>query len=449
MNDGQELIALSPLDGRYFPQTEPLRIFFSEFAYIKYRVLVEMRYLMFLSTWKIIRPLRKKELQMIQSISGSFSLDDAKRIKEIEAETKHDVKAIEYFLKEKLKNTTCKDILTYVHFGLTSDDANNISYSLMYKGAHTQIVLPQFHSLHTVMNHIAQTYASDVMVARTHGQPAVPTTFGKEISVFASRLKKYEVKLEKFHFEGKCNGAVGNYNALVFAYPKVDWVRFSREFISSFGLTPNLITTQILPADIVAEYGLLLYQINAILLGFCQDMWMYISRGLVRQKAEKGQVGSSTMPQKINPIDFENAEGNLQIANSMFELFARKFPISRMQRDISDSTVKRTVGSAIAYSWLAWRSIEKGIAKISFDREAAQIEINAHWEMLAEAMQIYFKLHGDEKGYEKVRALLMGKQLTKQVYSKITERYPFLNKLTPETYVGLAEKLTRLSFKKS
>ncbi len=447
MNIMDELMSLSPLDGRYLLQTESLRVYFSEFAYIQYRVFIEVRYLMQLSEHRMIRPLTKSEKNLLLLLAGKFSLPDARRVKIFEKETKHDIKAIEYFLKEKLESTSCRDLLPFVHFGLTSDDVNNLAYGRMLADAHKEAVLPQYRSFLRLLFRMTLRHRADGMAARTHGQPAVPTTFGKELSVYAARLKKFDAKLKKFQFEGKLNGAVGNYNALAFAFPKTHWVRFSSEFVSSLGLRPNLVTTQIVPADMVVEYGLLLYQINTILIGFCQDMWAYISRGIVKQIKNKNQIGSSTMPQKINPIYFENAEGNLQIANNLFELFARKFPVSRMQRDLSDSTVKRTVGSAVAYMLVAWKSIETGLTKITFDADAAAAEMNDHWEMLAEAMQIYFKLHGDAKGYERVKKLLMGKKLDAKTYHVLTRAYPPLANLSPATYIGLAEQLTKLALK--
>lgn len=441
MNDEQELISLSSLDGRYVSQTVALREYFSEFAYIQYRVRVEIRYLLFLSKWKIIRALTKREKTLFEQIADSFNVADAAVVKKFESETKHDVKAIEYFLKEKLAGTSCKDILPFVHFGLTSEDVNNLAYGAMLTGAHNEIILPEVKKIPDDIQTISRINKSSFMLARTHGQPAVPTTFGKELVIFYARISKLEKRLKNFKFEGKLNGAVGNYNALVFAFPKTDWLRFSKEFISSFNLIPNLMTTQILPADNFVEYSLLLFQLNTILIGFCQDMWMYISRGLVTQKRNTKQVGSSTMPQKINPVDFENAEGNLQIANSYFELFARKLPISRLQRDLSDSTVKRTIGTAFGHTVLAWKSLEKGLTKISFNKDAAAEELNSHWEVLAEAMQIYFKLHGDEKGYEKVKKELMGKRIDKKIYQELVRDFPDLAKLTPETYSGLARKI--------
>lgn len=447
MNDEQELIALSPLDGRYASQTADLRLYFSEFAFIKYRVRVEVKYLLFLAKWKVVRTLTKEEIHKLLSLTDTFSVADAKEVKKIEHETKHDVKAIEYFLKEKLAGSTCEDLLPFVHFGLTSEDVNNLAYGCMLLGAHKEIMLPAIKKILEEIKTIAAANKTSYTLARTHGQPAVPTTFGKELAVYVARLKKLEQRLTTFQFEGKLNGAVGNYNALAFALPNINWIRFSREFIASFDLHPNLITTQILPADNFIEYSFLLSQANAIFIGLCQDMWTYISRGLVKQKKVSGQVGSSTMPQKINPIDFENAEGNLQIANNYFELFARKLPVSRLQRDLSDSTVKRTIGMALGHTLLAWKSLEKGLSKISFDTEAAFEELNGHYEILAEAMQIYFKMHGDEKGYEKVKHMLMGKRIDKKMYEELTREFPALAKLTPATYIGLVTKLTTLALK--
>jgi len=447
MDDEKILMALSPLDGRYISQTSELALYFSEFAFIKYRIRVEIRYLLTLSEWRLIRSFSKKEKDLFDYIEKTFSIQDAVRVKKLEQETRHDVKAIEYFIKEKLTDTSCSDMLQYVHFGLTSEDINNIAYSLMLTDAHKNSILPQ---LRMSINHLSamrRQYKNALMVAMTHGQVAVPTTLGKEFAVYIHRLKKMEQTLVRHRFDAKLNGAIGNYNALVFAYPHVNWIRFSALFIRSFGLIPNLITTQILPADNFVSYCLLIHQINTVCIGLCQDMWLYISRGIMIQKKEKGEVGSSTMPQKINPIHFENAEGNAYVANSYFELYARKLPISRMQRDLSDSTIKRTIGTALGHTLLAWKNIEQGFKKISFDKPASLEEIDSHWEMLAEAMQIYFKLHGDEKGYEKVKNLLQGKRIDKKTFQHLAAAYPALAKLTPADYSGLAKKLSALSKK--
>lgn len=434
MSNVDSLMALSPLDGRYAEDTAPLRDYFSEYAFLKYRIIVELRYLEWLSKIRIVRRLTREE----SAIGERFSLSDALRVKEIELETRHDVKAVEYFLKEKIGKT---DILPFLHFGLTSEDVNNLAYGMMLTGAHKKILLPQLSVLLHILETLTATHKRDVMLARTHGQPAVPTTFGKETAVFASRLGQVSRALRSFRFEGKVNGAVGNYNALAFAYPRVNWLKFSRGFIRSFGLSENLVTTQILPGDNLAEYCGLLVRANGILLGLCQDMWSYISRGLVSQRRIKGQVGSSTMPQKINPIRFENAEGNIKAANNYFMLFISALTKSRLQRDLSDSTIKRSLGVALGHTLLAWKSLTKGLADISFDRDAAGAELLDHWEILAEAVQIYARVHGDPEGYEKVKTLFMGKRVDEKTFRELTKIWPGLKKLTPFTYAGLAEKI--------
>ncbi|MCX6792277.1 MAG: adenylosuccinate lyase [Candidatus Gottesmanbacteria bacterium] len=445
MQNDDSLLNLSPVDGRYASVTHVLRPYFSEFALMKYRLQAECLYLEWLSRWKVIRLVKQKEKIIIKNIVRSFSFDDANRIKVFEDETKHDVKALEYFLKEKLEETTLTDLLPFVHFGLTSEDVNTLSYALMLKESHAEVILPALSSVLDLLHTFASANVKSVMVARTHGQPAVPTTFGKELAVFYARVKKLENRLATFRFEGKLNGAVGNYNALAFVFPKVDWFRFSKEFISSLGLSSNLVTTQIIPSDNWVEYFQLLAEVNTIFVGLCQDMWQYISQGLVVLKRDPKQVGSSTMPHKVNPIDFENAEGNLSIANSYFELYTRKLLVSRLQRDLSDSTVKRTIGTALGHTVLAWKSLIKGLEKISFNPEAARTELNAHWEILSEAIQVYLKIHGDAKGYETVKTATMGKQFDAKTFRRLVKKFPSLAKLTPASYSGLAKKLAELA----
>ncbi|MBI2404949.1 adenylosuccinate lyase [Candidatus Gottesmanbacteria bacterium] len=447
MDTRDALYALSPLDGRYQSLVQPLRDYFSEFALMQYRLQVEVSYLLSLSKQHIVRAVTPEEQQLLSAAVHHFSLDDAKRIKAYEGEVRHDVKALEYFLKDKLDRTSLVDLLPFVHFGLTSDDVNNLAYGLTLSHAHTKSMLPALEHLCVVIATIADKSAGCLMLARTHGQPAVPTTFGKELAVFYVRLKKLQKKLQTFHFEGKCNGAVGNYNALAFAFPDIDWLTWSENFISSLGLTANLVTTQLLPYDNYVEYFSLLGLVNTILIGLSQDMWQYIRGEIVGLKKDAKQVGSSTMPQKVNPIDFENAEGNLQVANAYIELYGRKFPVSRLQRDLSDSTVKRTIGSTLGHTLIAWKSLEKGLGKIAFHKKSAEKELNNHWEVLAEAMQVFLKVHGNAKGFELVKSQLMGKTIDKKTFRRLVRQFPPLAKLTPSSYSGLAKKITELALR--
>lgn len=447
MQQTDELLTLSPLDGRYAFSTQELRPYFSEFALMKYRISVELEYLLFLSRQRIIRTVKPKEKIFMRHIVSTFSVADAGRIKTVEGETRHDIKALEYFLKEKLANSTLRDILPFVHIGLTSEDVNSIAYSLMLKDSQKFVIGRVLHDLLLQIRALALGTAGSLMLAKTHGKPAVPTTFGKELSVFYVRLNNIERDVRKFRFDGKLNGAVGNYNALAFLYPHVNWITYSKKFISSLGLVPNVTTTQILPSDTLIAYTSMLGRINGILIGFCQDMWLYISQGLLVLKHDAKQVGSSTMPHKVNPIDFENAEGNLMVANSYFELYVRKLPVSRLQRDLSDSTIKRTIGTSLGHTILAWKSLIKGLGAISFDRQAAASELNAHWEILSEAVQVYLKVHGDEKGYETVKDATMGKQFDAKTFRRAVKLYPALAKLTPYLYSGLAKKIAESALK--
>jgi len=413
----QNLTNVSPIDGRYAKSLVSLKEYFSEYAYIKYRVKVEIEYLIkFLQIKKTAKKYKK-----LQSIEDNFSVDDAQRVKEIEGKIHHDVKAIEYFLREKFKKLGLNKLSSFIHLGI----------EIMVKW----------------LNGLIIENKDKVMLARTHGQVAVPTTFGKEIANFNERLLKQQKKLKDFKFEGKLNGAVGNYNALQFVYPKINWQKFSKEFIEDLGLRTNFYTTQILPYDNWLEYFQIIYLINGILLGLAQDMWNYIMLDVLILKKEKNQVGSSTMPQKINPIDFENAEGNIQIANNYFELFQRKLMVSRLQRDLSDSIVKRTFGTAFGHSLLAWKGIVKGLGKISVNEIKTKTELDNHWEVLAEAVQTYLRSVGDEKAYEKLKDLTQGKKIEKKEYLEIISKLGLdkenkFRELTPEKYVGLVRLLT-------
>ncbi|MEK7583286.1 MAG: adenylosuccinate lyase [Patescibacteria group bacterium] len=441
------LDAISPIDGRYRNYTEPLVKFFSEEAFMKYRVHMEGEYLIALSQVQGIglRKLTKTEIVGIRELAKQFSAKDAEAIKEIEATTNHDLKAIEYWMKSKLKETTLANAIEWIHFGLTTWDATNIPYALMLQDALQEVLIPELEKIAASLK-----FKNVPMLARTHGQPASPTTFGKEMAVFRNRLQRQLEQLKQWKALAKLNGATGNYNALVAAYPKIDWIAFSKKFIRSLGLEPNLVTTQIEPYDNFAELFDTLRRINSILIDFNQDMWRYISDEWIIQKAIAGEVGSSTMPHKINPIQFENSEGNLGLANALLNHFSQKLPISRLQRDLSDSTVLRSIGSAFAYSMIAYHSLQNGLSRIAINETAMREALVAHPEVLAEAIQTILRREGVPMPYEKLKELTRGKQLTLEDLRKFIENLEIDQKikeelltLTPETYVGLAEKLAQ------
>ncbi|MBI3170782.1 MAG: adenylosuccinate lyase, partial [Chloroflexi bacterium] len=354
---------LSPLDGRYAETTAPLRDHFSEFAFLRDRVRVELNFLPALSKTGLVRPLSDSESAHLESIRSNFSLADAEEILEYERITRHDVKAVEYFLQSRLENTSLQDLIPWIHFGLTSEDTNSIGQAIALKESRDKVILPNLQSLISNLSDFALRYKSTPMLARTHGQFAVPTTLGKEFAVYITRLKKTQDEIASHKFEAKLTGAVGNFNALQAAASQIDWISFSEEFVSSFGLEPNLLTTQILPYDNWIHYFDLIRLTNSILIDFAQDIWRYISDGYLKQAVVAGEVGSSTMPQKVNPIDFENAEGNLGVANSLFNHYAQKLTVSRLQRDLSDSTVRRTFGTALGHSLLAWTNFQRGMKR--------------------------------------------------------------------------------------
>ena len=444
------LKAISPLDGRYAHITADLRQYVSEYALHQFRIKIEVWYVE--AVLPLVFPhvkITPQERKKLKEIGDHISEKDIERIKEIEVETKHDVKAVEYFLKEQFTKYGLSKYAVCIHLGLTSEDVNNLAYSMMLHACNKKIIEETLCSLLDEIKQKATQYKSSVMIARTHGQPAVPTTLGKEFANYYVRLEKLYAKLKEFRFEGKLNGAVGNYNAVQFTFPKVDWIAFSQKFITSCGLVPNLFTTQILPTDNYVEYFQILERINWVLVGFSQDMWHYIMLDLLSQKAEKKQVGSSTMPQKINPIDFENAEGNLILANSMFETFARKLLVSRLQRDLSDSTVKRTFGVAFGHMIVAWKSLVRGLHKVDANKEKMSDEVDAHWSVLAEAVQVYLRAQGNDYAYEKLRMLTQGKKFDKKKFQALIRSlskdvYLRLKKLSPQNYNGLAEKLVDL-----
>ncbi|MDD5469786.1 MAG: adenylosuccinate lyase [Candidatus Peribacteraceae bacterium] len=410
------LSALSPLDGRYARSVGALQSHFSEQALIRARLEVEIRYFIALGAQREIRQLPKlkaaQEKALLQLVE-KFSERDAREVKKIEQRTNHDVKAVEYFLRRKMERVPgLKKHAEFVHFGLTSEDVNNLAYGLMVHGALRTVIHPALKSLHSDLQRLAKRWTRVQMLSLTHGQPATPTTLGKEFQVFADRLQRQLLQSKSFKMQGKFGGAVGNYAAVKIAYPEVQWEAFGKKFIRSLGLAPLEHTTQINPHDDLAELSHLIHRIDTILLDFSRDAWLYISRGIFRQRVVKGEVGSSTMPHKVNPIDFENAEGNLGIANALFSHFAEKLPVSRLQRDLSDSTVQRNIGVAFGYHLLAVASLRKGIQKLELNRRRVQEELEEHPEVMAEAIQILLRKHGVPHAYERLKAFTRGRDIT-------------------------------------
>ena len=442
------LHALSPLDGRYAEMTAPLSGYFSEFAFLRDRVRVELDFLSALSKTGIFRLLSDSESAQLESIKLNFSSADAESILAHEHRTRHDVKAIEYFLQEKLQDSSLKDLLSWIHFGLTSEDTNSLGQAIALNESRTKVILPVLNQLISVLSDFAVRYRSVVMLARTHGQYAVPTTLGKEFAVYIARLKKTRDDVASHRFEAKLTGAVGNFNALQSAAPQVDWISFSENFVSSFELVPNLLTTQILPYDNWVRYFDLIRLTNSILIDFAQDIWRYISDGSLKQAVVVGEVGSSTMPQKVNPIDFENAEGNLGIANSLFTHYAQKLTVSRLQRDLSDSTVRRTFGTALGHTLIAWNNFQRGLSRIAPDEQKLKAELNAHWEVVSEGAQTILRAVGKPDAYESLKQQTRGRVLTEADYRLWVEAIDVddktrarLKNLSPESYIGLAVQL--------
>ena len=449
--DLSSLSAISPIDGRYGEKTTELRPIFSEFGLMRYRILVEIAWIKTLAAEQAIQEipvLSEAAVHTLDSIFSEFAEQDALRIKEIENTTNHDVKAIEYFLKEKIAdNTELKSVAEFFHFACTSEDINNLSHALMLKETHEQIIVPKLNNIIAALSVLADNYASQAMLSRTHGQTASPTTLGKEMAVFAYRLQRQLQLLKKVEILGKFNGAVGNYNAHLAAYPDIDWAVISKQFVESLGLGWNAYTTQIEPHDYMAEYFHVMLRINTILIDFCRDIWGYISLGYFKQKAIEGEVGSSTMPHKVNPIDFENAEGNFGIANSIFGHLAEKLPVSRWQRDLTDSTTIRNNGTAIAHTLLAFKSCLKGIAKLEIDKEKIENDLKNAWEILAEPVQTVMRRYGIGQSYEKLKELTRGKIINQQSLHVFINTLDIpepekqrLLEMTPVSYIGNAEQ---------
>ena len=449
------LRALSPVDGRYAGKVEALRDIFSEYGLIRYRVLVEIRWLQWLADEPDIgevAPLSSVMKDMLNRIVDKFSTDDAERVKKIEVTTNHDVKAVEYYIRDKIGGgPDIGNIGDFIHFGCTSEDINNLAYGLMLRNARDEVLLPQMKNVLTRLRTISTEYANLPMLSRTHGQIASPTTVGKEMKNVVARLARARDQFAGVEVRGKFNGAVGNFNAQVAAYPDVDWPQISQRFIESLGLHPNLLTTQIEPHDWTAEYAHALVRFNTVLLDLCRDIWGYISLGYFRQRSTKDEVGSSTMPHKVNPIDFENAEGNLGLSTAMLNHFASKLPVSRWQRDLTDSTVQRNFGVAIAHLLIAIDSCLKGLGKLEADPAAIQTDIEQSWEVLGEAIQTVMRRYGIPEPYEKLKALTRGKPVTKELLHDFVKTLDIpddakrrLLDLTPATYTGLASSLARI-----
>jgi adenylosuccinate lyase len=450
------LTALSPLDGRYQTKTAELRPLFSEYGLIRHRVLVEIHWLLALGEHKKIKEVPSFSAatrKQLHDIVSNFSEADARRVKEIESTTNHDVKAIEYFLKEKTRgNKEIARCTEFIHFACTSEDINNLAYALMLKQARDAVLLPRLDRLIAAMTDLAGRHADQPMLARTHGQPASPTTLGKEMANFAYRLKRARRQVAEVPMLGKINGAVGNYNAHLAAYPEVDWPAFANTFVEKkLGLEWNPYTTQIEPHDYIAELCDAAARCNTILIDFNRDVWGYISLGYFKQKVVKGEVGSSTMPHKVNPIDFENSEGNLGLANALFRHLAEKLPVSRFQRDLTDSTVLRNLGVAFGYMLLAGDSCLKGIGKLEINAERLQQDLDQNWEVLAEPVQTVMRRHGVEQAYEKLKELTRGKTgITRESMQAFIRTLAIpdnakkrLLALTPASYTGNAAAQAR------
>ncbi len=447
------LTAISPIDGRYANKVEKLRPVFSEYGLIRFRVLVEVRWLQALAKHPLIaevNPFSSVATKLLNDIVNDFSEADAQRVKDIEKTTNHDVKAVEYLLKEKI--TGCAElekVSEFIHFACTSEDINNLSYALMLKEGRG-IIIAQIDDCITALKKLSIETADQPMLSRTHGQSATPTTVGKEFANVVARMSRQKEQLQAVALLGKINGAVGNYNAHCVAYPNVDWAEFAQRFIESLGLQWNPYTIQIEPHDYIAEYFHALSRFNTILLDFDRDIWGYISLGYFKQKTIAGEIGSSTMPHKVNPIDFENSEGNLGIANALFSFLAEKLPVSRWQRDLTDSTVLRNIGVGIAHTSIAIQASLKGISKLQINTDSIEADLDANWEVLAEPIQTVMRRFGIEKPYEKLKELTRGQRITPEQMQLFIEKLEIpsdakatLLELTPRNYTGYAEKLAK------
>ena len=448
------LLAISPIDGRYSNKCGELQEIFSEFGLIKRRVLVECTWLEALCDDKRIKEckgLSAKERAALRKIAAEFSLKDAQRIKDIEKTTNHDVKAVEYFLKEKVKRTSLNSRTEFIHFGCTSEDINNMSHALMLRDGQ-KVLRGAMDEMTKLIAQMAKKYAKVPMLAHTHGQPASPSTVGKELAVVSQRLKRQAAEIDRLVMPAKMNGAVGNFNAHLSAYPDVDWEKLSGKVIKTLGLRQNRLTTQIESHDGIAELFDAIQRWNSVLLDFDRDVWMYVSMGYFKQRTVKGEIGSSTMPHKVNPIDFENSEGNLGLANAVMGFMARKLAISRMQRDLTDSTTLRNMGVGFGYTLIAIRSTVKGLGKLELNKERLADDLDHNWEVLAEPIQTVMRKVGMDHPYERLKELTRGRRVNAEIMRDFVAALPLpkadkerLLKLTPSTYIGIAEKLAKLA----
>ena len=448
------ICAISPIDGRYATKTEKFKDIFSEYGLIRNRIIVEIKWLESLCANDQVthaKTLSTEAQKFLNSIIENFSYERADKIKEIEKTTNHDVKSVEYFLKDSFVDSKeLKELVPFIHFGCTSEDINNLSHGLMLKEGKEKIILPEIEQILARLSSMSQEHAGISMLSRTHGQTASPTTLGKEMANFFYRLTKQLRKFEEINLLGKMNGAVGNYNAHLVAYPGINWREHSEKFISDLGLCPNPYTTQIEPHDYMAEYFNYLALINTIIIDLCRDIWGYISLGYFKQKLIKGEIGSSTMPHKVNPIDFENAEGNLGIANSLLKHFSEKLPISRWQRDLTDSTVLRNMGVALAYSSIGYQSLLKGLKKLEVNEDKLSKDLNDSYEVLAEAIQTVMRKHKVKNPYEKLKKLTRGNKISPEVIKTFIDTLEIpkaekdqLKEITPHSYLGNAETLAK------
>ena len=449
-----ELTAISPIDGRYANKCSELQEVFSEYGLIKRRILVECTWLEALCDAKEIKEckaLTAKERRELRAIAANVTLEDAQRVKDIEKTTNHDVKAIEYFLKEKINGTSLESRTEFIHFSCTSEDINNMSHALMLRDG-KKVLRDAMDAMTAKIVEMAKATAKVPMLAHTHGQPASPTTVGKELAVVSARLKRQAAEIDRLVMPAKMNGAVGNFNAHLSAYPTVDWEKLSDKVIKSLGLRQNRLTTQIESHDGIAELFDAICRWNSVLLDFDRDVWMYVSMGYFKQRTIKGEIGSSTMPHKVNPIDFENSEGNLGLANAVMGFMARKLAISRMQRDLTDSTTLRNMGVGFGYTLIAIRSTQKGLGKLELNVDRLAEDLDHNWEVLAEPIQTVMRKVGMDHPYERLKELTRGRRVNAQIMKDFVKALPLpkadkdrLLKLTPATYIGIAEKLAKLA----